>query len=310
MTKKLAQTTAPQAADQQNLSASRSTGGETADDAAIPTRGSHAESRVDNAQAVAKDSRPELGTSSRRGFIMNTIVSAAAVASATAIPSHSAQSLQQVSSREGDLRALHAYASWLHMERRILCRELWPELGSAADKFVHANNAGFNWHIDGRGSLNWNEGPQPSSRAETVLDLVGVDWRADVVPEARQSDAGKAIDPIFAAIEAHRQTGHAFEVALDRLQELEESPRRGELDDERRAADEAAEETGRANDRCALAMLDVEPTTIAGVIALLDYIAECESTRHVPFPEWVGDVQFQGVLSARLAKAIRAINYV
>jgi hypothetical protein len=50
-------------------------------------------------------------------------------------------------------------------------------MGSAAEKFVFADNAGFDWHFSGRGDLVWNRGPQPSSRAAAVLDLAGVDWR-------------------------------------------------------------------------------------------------------------------------------------
>lgn len=75
--------------------------------------------------------------------------------------------------------ALEAYAAWLHMERRILCHELWPHMGSAAEHFVWADNAGYNWHFTGRGNLKWNEGQQPSARAAAVLDLVGVNWREE-----------------------------------------------------------------------------------------------------------------------------------
>lgn len=73
--------------------------------------------------------------------------------------------------------ALHAYAAWLHMERRILCMEIWPHLGTVAEKVVWADNVGFDWHFSGRGGQTWDEGPQPSARAQAVLDLVGVDWR-------------------------------------------------------------------------------------------------------------------------------------
>jgi hypothetical protein len=303
MTKKPVQSTAPQAVDQQNLSAPRSAGGETADDAAIPTRGSHAESRVDNAQGVAKDSLAELGTS-RRGFIMNSIVSAAAVASATAIPSQAVPSLQQVSSHKGDLRALYAYASWLHMERRILCRELWPELGSAADKYVFANNAGFNWHIDGRGSLNWNEGPQPSSRAETVLDLVGVDWRADANPvnlEAHHVDEENAIDPIFAAIEAHRAASDAYTKAAEAADVVELKKRGadlcslGALEAARDDADDAERE--RMWD-----LIWTIPTTPAGLASLLAYCRENHSIN-----ELVGRDEWEDVLEWTIECAVCAM---
>jgi hypothetical protein len=73
--------------------------------------------------------------------------------------------------------ALHAYAAWLHMERRILCGEIWPHMGTEAERYTWMDNAGADWHFRGRGDLAWNEGQQPSARAASVLDLVGVDWR-------------------------------------------------------------------------------------------------------------------------------------
>lgn len=76
---------------------------------------------------------------------------------------------------ELDRHALEAYAAWLHMERRLLCHELWPHMGAAAEDFVWADNEGYDWHF--RGKPAWNERPQPSSRAAAVLDLVGVNWR-------------------------------------------------------------------------------------------------------------------------------------
>lgn len=63
------------------------------------------------------------------------------------------------------------------MERRILCGELWPHMGADAERYDRHDNAGAGWHFSGRGELSWDEGPQPSSRAANVLDLVGVDWR-------------------------------------------------------------------------------------------------------------------------------------
>src|SRR6476659_5175468 len=74
-----------------------------------------------------------------------------------------------------DRRALEAYASWLFMERRILCGELWPDMGAKAERYDYFDNAGAGWHF--RGDGDWRDLPQPSSRAAAVLDLVGVDWR-------------------------------------------------------------------------------------------------------------------------------------
>jgi hypothetical protein len=60
------------------------------------------------------------------------------------------------------------------MERRILCGELWPHMGAEAGKYNYFDNAGAKWHF--RGEVPCDERPQPSTRATTVLDLVGVDW--------------------------------------------------------------------------------------------------------------------------------------
>ncbi len=110
---------------------------------------------------------PETGAQiSRRSFV-NSLVSIS-VASATPV---AAPTMPQSSDR----RALEAYASWLHMELRLLCLELWPHLGSEAERYVWADNAGHHWHFRGEGS--WRDLPQPSTRAAAVLNLVGVDWK-------------------------------------------------------------------------------------------------------------------------------------
>jgi hypothetical protein len=105
---------------------------------------------------------------------MNSIV---ALPIAAAVPTSS----PLLASGAPDRRAMYAYASWLFMERRILCREIWPHLGAEAERFDWADNAGYYWHCEGPGS--WKDKPQPSSRAAGILDMVGVDWRT---PDERQ----------------------------------------------------------------------------------------------------------------------------
>jgi hypothetical protein len=104
---------------------------------------------------------------------MNTLV-ALPIAAAVPVASPAMSSSPGAAT---DRRALEAYASWLFMERRILCGELWPHMGADAERWDFADNAGYGWHFRSRGDLAWDEGPQPSSRAAAVLDLVGVDWR-------------------------------------------------------------------------------------------------------------------------------------
>jgi hypothetical protein len=106
------------------------------------------------------------GAPMTRRFVMNSIVALPLIASPISTPAMAGTS---------DRRALEAYASWLFMERRILCGELWPDMGARAERYDYYLNAGAGWHF--RGDGDWRDLPQPSTRAAAVLDLVGVDWR-------------------------------------------------------------------------------------------------------------------------------------
>jgi hypothetical protein len=106
-----------------------------------------------------------------RRTVMNFMVSTA-IAGAALAPYPTATAAAPAAT---DRRALEAYASWLFMERRILCGELWPHMGDKAERFNWFDNAGADWHF--RGDGDWRDLPQPSTRAAAVLDLVGIDWR-------------------------------------------------------------------------------------------------------------------------------------
>ncbi|XYD12601.1 hypothetical protein R1A27_34525 (plasmid) [Methylobacterium sp. NMS12] len=72
------------------------------------------------------------------------------------------------------------YATWLWHERRRVSGELYPHLGTKADAFVLGLNAAENWHFKGADrSGGWAQKPPATPRAVQILDMVGVDWRAD-----------------------------------------------------------------------------------------------------------------------------------
>jgi hypothetical protein len=119
---------------------------------------------------------------SRRTLMGAALVLATIPATAAAAPAGSLTGLIAV-----DRRAMEAYASWLFYERRLLCRELWPSMGANAERFVYLQNAGGNWHF--RGDGDWQDLPQPSTRAAAVLDLAGIDWRQD--PPAMSPDTSE-----------------------------------------------------------------------------------------------------------------------
>ncbi|WOH66167.1 hypothetical protein [Bradyrhizobium sp. BWA-3-5] len=195
-----------------------------------------------------------------------------------------------------DRRALEAYASWLHMERRLLCLELWPHMGSDAEKYVWADNAGYHWHFRGEG--DWRDLPQPSTRAAAVLDLVGVDWkdRSYGNTSPRDNEERPALpagwpetDPILTAIGNHKAAVAAYNalcVQQDRLEaEIPQEVRRSKYADEEMADTDDPRWIAFQNLLQSLSDAEVEaecqlaniaPTTLAGVIALLSYAVEVE----------------------------------
>jgi len=67
-----------------------------------------------------------------------------------------------------------SYMEWLHMERRMLCREVWPG-EPRADRYIPQNTGASSYHVpDG---VDWRSLPRPSTRAALVLSAVGCDWK-------------------------------------------------------------------------------------------------------------------------------------
>jgi hypothetical protein len=67
---------------------------------------------------------------------------------------------------------LETYNAWLFMERRLLCHELYPQLPSA-ECLVPSNRPADTFFFPS--GKSWRDVPQPSSRADAVLRLAGVD---------------------------------------------------------------------------------------------------------------------------------------
>jgi hypothetical protein len=69
---------------------------------------------------------------------------------------------------------LEAYNEWLHMERRLLAAELYPELGYDAERLVPCGTGANELHLPH--GVNWKEMPSPSTRAIPVLTAVGANF--------------------------------------------------------------------------------------------------------------------------------------
>ena len=76
-----------------------------------------------------------------------------------------------------------SYNTWLFYERRLLLIELYgKDEARRMERFTY-ENAGGSFHFPGAG---WENVPQPSTRAERWLDLLGVDWRSDETVDRTQ----------------------------------------------------------------------------------------------------------------------------
>jgi hypothetical protein len=104
---------------------------------------------------------------------------------------------------------------------------------------------------------------------------------------AAETSADTAADPIFAAIEAHKAAWAAYGVEVDVTHRLEATlpkdrrqsdPRETfETDDPRWIAHERAlEALSSAYDDTSIALLNLEPATLADLLALVSYIADLE----------------------------------
>jgi hypothetical protein len=141
-----------------------------------------------------------------------------------------------------------------------------------------------------------------------------------------------APDPIFAVIEAHRRAWADLGTECENQTALEkeippERRRADNCDDGIEAGDDsrwialqyAMEDVHARIDDAADAMLDIEPTTIAGVIALLSYAAEhvrrgAEWAEVYEDPEplsgWVKKhgLSWEAMLHMHVAKALQAVE--
>jgi hypothetical protein len=101
---------------------------------------------------------------------------------------------------------------------------------------------------------------------------LGVPALAVGVAAATPSSAAPSIDPVFAAIERHKEAFAAFDAVCPRLDSaLADQEGRTITEDDQDAYDEAQEGETEAFE----AMADL-PTSIAGLRALLAYIVEYE----------------------------------
>lgn len=109
------------------------------------------------------------GLAARRGFL-RSLAALPLVGGAVSILGNPTAAAEPITPA-----VLDAYSEWLFMERRLLCREMYPG-HRGSDAFVPANTGARDYHIPPY-PADWRDLPGPSTRAALVLSAVGCDWR-------------------------------------------------------------------------------------------------------------------------------------
>jgi hypothetical protein len=313
-----------------NLSASRTLDGISKDTAAIPAVTAAADRRSDSGHDVA-DPHPIAppARTSRRGFLMNTMISAASLATATAVsvPPIAAATVElpEVLSLASEILRLNELVHqdddeisrllWIWRDRmdqlqeeakytaderreivtampetveheRLICKaesyfavadKLVKRLWSLPAKTAEGKKAKVRVLFEYILNSDWRCSDEDADwniemTRKLLFELAGTSTAeilGDQADDASTSGEGieisPAADPIFAAIDAHRTAWAALErdcSALDDAADDDEEAQQ-KLDALHDAIDEA--ENG---------LLDVIPTTVAGVSAILSYAAD------------------------------------
>jgi hypothetical protein len=92
-----------------------------------------------------------------------------------------------------------------------------------------------------------------------------------VLPVALPAVAAEP-DPIFAAIERHKQTAAAWDAAVDVRSNFNDLHMTEEQREQRDDLDDAVEDAWRPCEQAGIDLLNTEPTTQTGIIAAITYI--------------------------------------
>lgn len=198
-----------------NLSGSRARDGVSENAPSIPATNSPDDGRRDSGNEVANSSpiappaRP-----SRRGFLMNTIVSAASLASAAAIPSPSVAKASDINQAAATLARCEQVVDTLRT--KFICQGWTMDEAGAQRALSYFRNPVVTGPGEDDDYAYWE--------AEAFLRDHGqsLDWVLDgdlggmicrLAAHSRRAAAVATVDSIFAAIEAHRCAYAEFEKA-------------------------------------------------------------------------------------------------
>jgi hypothetical protein len=152
------------------------------------------------------------------------------------------------------------------------------------------------------------------SRRNMVVGAAAVPALAVAIPAAAEAD------PVFAAIERHRQLYAAYAAAVRHKCALEEElpielcrTTRNRWENKEYDTDDprwikavvADDETFHLAERAADNLADMEPTSLVGVIALLEYFVEAQANGDEVWPEYVYDERLEPVpFSVAIARTV------
>jgi hypothetical protein len=295
--------TPPGCADQTILSDVRTIDGASEVAITIPAIDPTADRRSDSRREVANTSAiaPPARTS-RRGFLMNTMVSAASLATAAAVAAPSianatpaAVSFPDLVARFLPLRERWKSETTTSGELDKICSQL-TRIATAIVNQPPKSLCDLGWQVEA--FLTWADDfetiDDDDDSADRMLKKLLANVRSlggplPIIPGI--VPAPEIADPIFAAIEAHRTALADHSAAVQIENDLEETLPHDkccskltlweeeivETDDPRwPAAQRCRMDASNTMDDLAIDLLNIKPTTVAGIEALLRYFADQE----------------------------------
>jgi len=291
-----------------NLSPSRTSDGIPEDAAAIPAVNPTADGRSDSVRKIAEPPpTASPARTSRRGFLMNTMVSTASLATAVAVAAPpiatTAPTTDAVSFPDLVARFLPLRERW---KSSAISDSEWDETGTRLTPVVIAivnqppkSLSDLGWQAEA--FLTWADDfetiEEHDDEADRMVKTLLANVRSLATPLPMVPNivpAAETADPIFAAIARHRTAAAIWDVAVDERANFPEHGNQ-KTEEERQQIwdlDEAEDEAHEPLVQAGLDLINTRPTTAPGIIAMIEYMRAqmLDDGTYMPHHlEWDGD---------------------
>jgi len=115
--------------------------------------------------------------------------------------------------------------------------------------------------------------PPVDQARRRLLTVVAGGAVAAAIPAAdARAEPGNAADPIYAAIERHKQAAAVYDAATDVRARFNDINMNDEQRKQLAVLEDAADEAWDPREEAAIDLLNTKPTTLAGIVALCRYV--------------------------------------